>query len=285
MRIYDNLLAVVVLYKQTIDCSIAIQTLAESLKKVDNGCLDLVIYDNYPDTNEDWRLNYDCFKIHYIADYDNSGVSKAYNEGAKMGISFGKQYILLLDQDTQIDGNFCAELETLLGKSYSLLFPLLISQTGDIISPCVFRMGRGHTLRKVDSDSGLHSLKNRNFLNSGSVISLDLFNQVGGFDENIPLYFSDFNFFERVKSYCNEYYQMQSFFYHDMASNDNSDFDKFLIRFKFYCDGALCCYNSFNRRLLMIFNILARALKMGFRHKTFQFFQICFKSIKMHYVK
>lgn len=285
MYIFDDLIAVVVLYKLPLNDSTAIRTLTKSLRRVESGCMDLVIYDNHPSTNDGQLLKSNCLKVHYIADYNNSGVSRAYNESAKLGISLKKKYILLLDQDTQIEENFCTELNILLCKSYLLLFPLLISQTGKTISPCNFKMGRGYSLLKSDSNPGLHSIKKRNFLNSGAVISLDLFHRVGGFDENIPLYFSDFNFFERVKVHCSEYYQMKSVFHHDMASNDDSNMEKFLKRFRFYCDGALCCYDSFSKRLLMMFNILTRSLKLGFRHKTFQFLFVCFKSIKAYYAK
>ena len=42
----------------------------------------------------------DGFRIHYISDPTNPGVSKAYNVGFELARQLNKKWLLLLDQDT-----------------------------------------------------------------------------------------------------------------------------------------------------------------------------------------
>lgn len=288
MTIHEHVFAVVVLYKMKFSDSPAILTLEQSISAIssDNeNRMDILVYDNYPKTNEDKLFHSKFLQLHYLADYENSGVSKAYNEAAKIAEKTGKRYLLLLDQDTELTVDFCSELNALLDKRYNLIMPKLITPAGDVISPCRFIWGRGRKLSDNNLGVGIHNMTKRNFLNSGSVINIDLFEQTGGFDENIPLYFSDFNFFERVKKYENQYFQMASSLTHNMASNDESDLDKFSFRFQCYCYGALMCYHSFTGRLIMTANILARSLKVGVHHRTLHFTKIAIQNIYAIYFK
>lgn len=202
-------------------------------------------------------------------DYDNSGVSKAYNVASRLGRELGKKYILLLDQDTKISPLYFLDLSNIDDK-YHLVVPKLESK-GVGLSPCRYFLGRGSSLKDKEYLEGQKSLKRRNFLNSGSLISLDIFDKTGGFDEKIPLYFSDFNFFNRIKRHINIYYQMKTVFYHDMSSNDESNFDLFLKRFELYCDGATKCYNDFIGHSIMFINVLLRSIKVGLKNRTLIF--------------
>ena len=118
----------------------------------------------------------------------------------------GKKYLLLLDQDTVISDSYCSDLLSL-DETYSLIVPKLV-HNDIIISPCKYMLGRASSLEQNECSRGIKSIKHRNFLNSGSLISIGLFDKVGGFDESLPLYFSDFNFFNRVRKYENYYYQL-----------------------------------------------------------------------------
>lgn len=64
-----------------------------------------------------------------------------------------------------------------------------------------------------------------------------------------------------------------------MASDDLSDIDKFLYRYKDYCKGALLSYSSLVGKLLMIINILARSLKLSIRMKNLITMKIAIKTI------
>lgn len=267
----NSIIAVVVLYKSKFEDVKSIQTLSNSIFVAGWKKMDLVIYDNSPEYNTE-PLENSTFYIHYIPDYTNSGVSKAYNSAFEIGRSLGKKYILLLDQDTEVADSYCRNLVSIDGV-HSIIVPRLESR-GVILSPCRYRLGRGTSLKITECTEGVKSIKGRNFLNSGSLISISLFEQVGGFDETVPLYFSDFNFFNRVRRFVGFYYQMDAAFNHEMSSNDERDMNKFSKRFEFYCDGAYNCYKTPVGVFVMIVNVLLRASKLGLKYKTFRFFKI-----------
>lgn len=273
-------LAVVVLYKQDINESISLKTIYQSLAE-HNEVMDMVVYDNSPSFSTgicDFQYSKNIKIVKYIPDEKNSGVSRAYNITNKIAEVLGKKYILLLDQDTSFSLNFVKELVENIKTGHDLLFPFLKSSE-NIISPCKYILGRGGYLPVSQQYSGIHNIRKTNFLNSGAVISVSLFSKVGGYNEQIPLYFSDFNFFNRAKRCCNVYYSLNTFCEHFMASDDLSDIDKFLYRYKDYCKGALLCYSSLMGKLLMIINILARSLKLSIRMKNLITMKIAIKTI------
>lgn len=278
------IIAVVVLYRTKFRESISVLSLERSISKAGWKSMDMMVYDNSPEYNLDVNFSFDSFNVHYVPDHLNSGVSHAYNLAARLGKELGKKYILLLDQDTEIAEHFCQELDSLIYNSYNLIFPLL-SSNGKILSPCIYNWGRGFFLPVFEQGNGIKSIKKRNFLNSGSVISLSLFDKIGGFDESSPLYYSDFNFFNRARKIQNSYYQMKAVCFHEMASNDEKDLERFVPRFQSYCYGAMRCYSTLGGKLLMIFNILSRSIKVGIRNRSFMFFRIAIKSIYADFVR
>lgn len=267
MEYISTVQAIIVLYKTKIPESKSYITLQKSLSD-NKQKIDLIIYDNSPAYNSDYGdINSSFFNITYIPDYDNSGVSKAYNTAFNIAKDTGKKYLLLLDQDTDIPVNFIHELINSINLGYDLIFPFLISNN-QVISPCNFRFGRGSVLKKKHFCPGLHNLKNINFLNSGAIVSLEVFEKAGGYDLRLPLYYSDFNFFNRVKKITDTYYSMNVNCYHEMSSNDTSDLEKFNFRFKCYCEGAIKCYDNIGGKLIMLFNIFARTLILSLKLKT-----------------
>lgn len=274
-----NIYGVVVLYKTYYKESISILTLANSLKNANIDSFDLLIYDNSPSYNSSQTINtWNGINIEYIADYNNSGVSRAYNIAFEYAKKKQKEYLLLLDQDTKINSNFFSCLNQNLGR-YDLYFPYLESNN-TIISPCKFILGRGIPLNKRELQPGTNLLHRRNFLNSCAIISISLFEKVHGFDENIPLYYSDFNFFNRVKKNgIKHYYQLNISCTHEMASSDDSDISNFLPRFINYIQGAMKCYNSLGGKTMMAINIILRATKLGIRHRTLLFLKLSFNEL------
>ena len=283
MEILDSIIAVVVLSKSSLNDAVSVRCLSESISATRCSQLDLVIYDNSPQYNEGINYYNERFNVFYIPDYTNSGVSKAYNIACKIGRERGKKYLLLLDQDTVISDSYCSDLLSL-DEAYSLIVPKLV-HNDIIISPCKYVLGRASSLEQNECSRGIKSIKHRNFLNSGSLISIGLFDKVGGFDESLSLYFSYCNFFNRVRKYENYYYQLDTTFFHEMSSNDESDLGQFARRFELYCKGALRCYKGFFGKSLMIINILLRSIKVGFRHKMILFTKIALREIYVYFIK
>lgn len=96
----DTIIAVLVLYKTKFSMAKTVQTLSKSMAIVGWTRLDIVVYDNSPEYNTSFIDNEKdniYFAIHYIADYSNSGVSKAYNITARLGRTLNKKYLLLFN--------------------------------------------------------------------------------------------------------------------------------------------------------------------------------------------
>lgn len=267
----SEIIIIIVLYKTKFMNSKAFITLNISAINAKWKSLDLVFYDNSPEFNKNLinQLNQYNYNIRYIPDYNNSGVSRAYNQAFKLGKEMGKKYILLLDQDTEIPISYCEKLLSV-NDNYNLVFPKLYDK-GLMISPCKYFLGRGSCINPNKIKNGENEIRGKMFLNSGSLISISLFEKVGGYDESVPLYFSDFNFFQRVKKYENNYYLIDQIFKHDMSSNDEKDLNKFVKRFELYCNGAYYCFKSPLYRIIMILNIFLRTTYLTFKYQNIIF--------------
>lgn len=269
----DNILAVLVLYKCGFEESNSFLTINESLKKY-NKRMDLFVYDNSPSSLKNWeeQIKEMCFNVVYVSDTTNSGVSKAYNTAYEYAVKKNKQYLFLLDQDTAFPKNTVDILERhLQGNSINLFAPLLLDERHNILSPCLYTMGRGRYLKS--HVFGKNLLARHNLLNSGLLVSMQAFKEVGGYDENIPLYFSDFNFILRFKKVYSEYYLLPMECVHSMSSNDYSDRERFRTRFRDYCYGASKCYSSKSEKLLMYINVNMRGLKIFLKTRDWKILQ------------
>lgn len=276
------ILVVVVLYKCKIEEAKSITCLSKSILHAGWGMTDLLIYDNSPEYNLIRPTN-NTFRFYYLSDYTNSGVSKAYNTAFDLAKKLGKKYILLLDQDTEIPISYCLDLSSINDK-IPLIVPRLKCR-GEIISPCKYKWGRGSILKESDLLDGFNDLNCRNILNSGALISILLYEKVGGYDETVPLYFSDFNFFNRVRNYESTFFLLRTTFNHDMSSNDESDMKGFISRFRLYCDGAFKCYKSFWGISMMVINVILRTFKVSIKYRTLVFLQIFFISFYANYIR
>lgn len=261
-----DILVVLVLYNCRIEASAAFYSLNRALEK-SNGKLDLLIYDNspHPITSER-EFDISNFHITYINNPSNPGVSKAYNEGWQLARNMGKKYLLLSDQDTSYPDNaiemYCAQAE----KEYWLSAPILLSGLG-IVSPCGYKWGRGWILDNCPA--GKISLRNRSVLNSGLLIKLDILDSVGGYNEQIPLDFSDHEWITRVKKVLPTIHVMNLVCHHELSAEETNK-EKVLIRFNHYLSGSREL-QKVESSLALRFLAFARGLKLSIRFRTFAF--------------
>jgi rhamnosyltransferase len=269
----DQVIAVIVLYRTDLLRSQTFTSLGKSLHDL-NAVLDLVIYDNSPEKNAyvdasslvPWR-------IHYIHDPSNPGVSKAYNEGFKLGRTLDKCWLLLLDQDTWFPPDALATYAQATAETpdCALFAPMLVADGGSLLSPCTYRFKRGFTI--ADSSQvkpGRQTLINRSLLNSGLLISMDAIERIGGYNPTIRLDFADFDFIERYKKLFNSYVLIdmrcvQSF------SGESTDLAASLRRFAFYCQGARYSIRTPLDALMLALVCLTRGLKLSMRFRTVRF--------------
>jgi len=267
----EKILAILVVYKELIANTSTYTSLLQSLTH--SGLkLDLFIYDNSP---EEFIQVVDldpCFNVEYIRNTSNPGVSKAYNEGAAYASSKFKEWILILDQDTSFP---ITSIEQYLKSKnrypqMKLFAPTLEASFG-ILSP-------GQSFLKHSSPSraklvtGLHMFTRKSLLNSGLLINISFFNEIGGYNENIPLDFSDTYFIEKVSKVINQFVLIDLICKHSLSS-EISDYKTVLTRFKYYCIGAREYAKTSNWFLVYFWSFL-RTVKLTIKFKRIDFLQV-----------
>jgi len=266
-RLIEDTLFVIVIYNCVITQSIAFQ----SLRKADalSHPKDVFIYDNslspqaVPSGNE---------RIHYHHNPLNAGVSAAYNEGSRKAKQFHKKWLLLMDQDTDFPGNAWNKYEQgILNYPDKRVFVPTLIDGHQIVSPFRLRWGKGI---KIDNrQPGVHSFRHLCVINSGLLISSELFEAAGGYDERFPLDFSDVIFIERLSAITPEFIWINATCIHSLSSQQdkNATTSVVLNRFKKYSAAAALLKKISRKKTLLSFILLPRAFKLGLMKKDFRF--------------
>lgn len=263
-----SILPIIVLFKRNLEDSESINSLLNSNDK--NEIKELFVYNNSPEV-VDVPDSYRGIPVHFINDYKNSGVSKAYNEGIKYAKSMHYTYVLLLDQDTTLPEK---TLNTYIkyareNKTINLFCPVLKTSSGAICSPLRYKLHRGFPVKEITE--GEYPLNDFSPINSGMLINVDAAIECGGYNEDVFLDFSDFQFIERFKTANNRFYVIPLILEQDF-SGDETDTNKLLIRFAIYCRCAKrCVRENINDDAVYFFMVLARAMKLIIKTKSFAF--------------
>ncbi len=274
-----DFIVILVLYKCKLEESISFVSLSKILKYYELK-LDLVIYDNSPNTiptkNEKNIQKY--WNIYYVHDETNPGVSKAYNSGFKTAEKLGKKWIFLLDQDTtfQLDSllKYCEAIT--LHKDIGLFAPVLLTKKQSIWSPCFYYLKKGHNFHKIDK-YGLQSIKNKSLLNSGLIISTSVYKRVGGYQETIPLDFSDHKFIDNYRKYYDNFVLVNTKCIHGISSEIKENSENALSRFTYYCQGARNSIETTTDAILFLVNTFLRMVKLTIKFRNYQFFIIFYQ--------
>jgi len=269
----DETVAVLVLYKSKLCETASYLSLTKSLLSL-NARMDVVIYDNSPTpmvTDSDSIS--DNWRIHYVHDETNPGVSKAYNEGFKMARKLGKRWLLLLDQDTSFPQNAFVEYsKAVQGNPEICLFAPIVISKNKIISPCRYFLNIGYTLRRIKPS--IYNFKRKSLINSGMLISVDAFEKTGGYNENIRLDFADHSFIGKYKAIYNRFAVIHLRCFQDFSSDKQLTISSALIRFAFYCEGARNkAVNKLDYFVLILLTIL-RGTKLSLKYRNVRFLRV-----------
>lgn len=270
-------LAVVVLYNAKINDSTTLNSLEQGLE--DGNTLDLVIYDNSKVSQETKTVKFQKFNIYYIHNPENPGVSLAYNYGAEQAQKLKKDWLLILDQDTCFAPDYFRKMNDALSENGHIkLFAPILKLTNDVIlSPCSFRYFHGKHL--TTPPTGINSLSKNQPVNSGILVSMETFIKAGGYNEKVKLDYSDHQFIERVKPIEDQYYVIPSIGQQDFSGMER-DLQKILVRFKYYCNGALNFETSYwYHGFLLHFFLGLKLIKNTLKHRTLGFLKVYYKEI------
>lgn len=253
---------VIVLYKTTLAQSQSYQTLIRP-----HRIEEFMVYDNSPADFEqlvaDWPEG-----VTYVRDNSNGGLSKAYNAGARKAASLGYQRVLLLDQDTRFEvgiwDKYLAQI------SYpGIVAPLMKTQKGENFSPVDIR---GWNLKGWEQAvPGEYSQFEAAVVNSGSCIPVTLFQQTGGYIENVKLDFADFQFQVLARQYQPRFRVIDSVAIQDF-SNDMVHVPQLLHRYRLYLQSASAFVpDSLHSRVKHHYQVLRHGLALFLRTRHIQF--------------
>jgi len=269
----EGILFILVIYKRRLNESDSFISLINSLKNTHLN-IDIFVYDNSPSAMIlQEELSGGNWKIHYVHDDTNPGVSKAYNEGFKLGKKLNKKWLLLLDQDTKLPDDamikYCKAVQD--NNEYSLFAPILVSTNGIIYSPCNYFFKRGFPMKSIEI--GLVNARRKSLLNSGLLISRDIFEKVGGYNEKLKLDFSDFEFLDRYRKISDQFFIINTECIHELSSNEE-DMHLSITNFTRYCKGLkIYIVADFDSFCLLCITLI-RACKLSFRFRSIDFISV-----------
>jgi GT2 family glycosyltransferase len=199
LRQQTSILAIVVLYKrQPEECS-SLRTLADAASNLAPGAIrfSIVIADNTPGGQV---VGHIPEGVRYLKYPDNPGLAQPYNDAISYATQEGFDWLLTLDQDTQLPANFLSSLD-FHARQYTdqihvaAIVPRIVDQ-GRQISP--FRFVGGFLPVVLDPDFEGISRRFTSAINSASLLRISSLREVGGYDPEFPLHHSDTRLFQQL---------------------------------------------------------------------------------------
>lgn len=217
-----RLLAVLVLYRTALHQSRTFLSLAQAVRSsVD---LALLVYDNSerPQVTTDVGIPESLRPFHYLHDPTNGGLAAAYNRALYLARDIRADWLLLLDQDTQLPPAF---IEQTAGVIESL------PENGDIVAVvprvhsnrcCIspMRVRRGWRLAAFpDAATGCIDVP-ATAINSGTAVSVAFLDGLGGFDPTFKLDYLDHWLFRSIHIAGKKIYLSPQAIEHDLSILD-----------------------------------------------------------------
>lgn len=268
-KFLEELLVVIVLFKSKPEKSAAYTSIQNTLK--DSPFFPVIfLYNNGPE-----QISLHDTRMLYLEDLRNSGVSKAYNRAAALAGKEKKKWMLLLDQDTRVEvmlfEKFAAAIAT--HPESKAFVPRMHDRKG-MVSPFYFASGRGRRIRTFKEKCSLTKFR---FINSGLLISIEAFLDAGGYDERIPLDFSDIAFGDRLSQVTDHFRVIDASLEHAFSATSKLPMDEAMARFYYFCIGAEIMGKNSGQNYRYFMRALLHGLHLSIHYKNFAFVKIFFK--------
>ncbi len=267
----DDILITVVLYKKSIDESITLNSLMDiplNFKIViyNNSALDDEVSSKYILSN---------LEVYYLPQR-NVGLSESYNNSFRIAQELNLKYLLFLDDDTLLSEKYFVDLKKVMNFNFKgIIVPRLICNNR-IISPYRSFFSEGFLLRR--KIQGICPAKNFSVFNSGLCIPLSIFEKIGGYNENVPLYYSDVVFFYEYKKKYTNFLVLDVDIQHAYSALSSKQSLEFKIcRFDKILNGAFSAMKYLPFKRFMIIFFFLKAFKYTLVHRNHLFLRIYFK--------
>lgn len=273
-KFLEEVLVIMVTYRCSAEQSATWYSLVREASN-QKAIVDLFVYDNTPEPQ--LFPASPLIRMEYRHNPLNPGVSRAYNEGSAVAREKKKNWILLLDQDTHLAPGWLEAYVHDQGpeSDSSLLAPILWSGSV-VVSPFRYWLTKGVPSRRVDP--GVYSLRRYFAINSGLLIQREIFDSVGGYDESIPLDFSDFAFMSKLKKNHYKLRVIDLHGQHRLSSASMQDIEQAKRRFRQYCVGSIRFAPYAGPSFLRFLLGGGRAIRLAIRYRSLNFISILFQS-------
>lgn len=266
-----SILAIVVLYGMSPEVSPTVRTLltsAAALTSIERAKFKVLIYDNTPNAHTPGFLG-NCFEYHASA--ENGGLASAYNYALRRAEEEGFEWLLTLDQDTEIHQEYLSKLFELVRQLHSddrtAAIAPCIADKGVVISPHILFYGLSKRFPK--GYQGL-SRKETAVINSATAWRVSAVRDIGGFN---PLFWLDYLDYW----VCHSIYRSGRRIYVDgnlTISHELSLLDRknrmTAARFDNFLSAETAFYDVYRSRvegLVLTFRVLGRLLKQIIRRE------------------
>jgi len=169
------------------------------------------VIDNTPDASPaDYGQLLESQNIVYLSLEGNRGIATAHNRGIALAKTDGLTHVLLMDQDSELEPR---TVERLLASESRLLAsgikvaavgPVFVDEkTGDA-APAIERTAFGSKKHKIDL-AGNEPVKSTYIIASGSLIRIDVLDEIGGMRDDLFIDWVDIEWGERASQadfYC-----------------------------------------------------------------------------------
>lgn len=271
----EKILFIIVSYRQKYWETTSYKTLVNSYKSNnDKSDLHIFIADN---TDE---VLWDCSD--YVADegikikyekYNNLGLSYAYNRGVEYAKRNGFSWIVLLDQDSDLPKDIYTKYyESLENQNVYIKVPITFINNMKILSPSKYIYYRSFLYDKINS--GIMNIENHSFINTGMLIKVDFYLDVGGYNEFIKLDFTDHDFVYRAKNNTDKFEVLDIKINQDFSSVTHSK-KQAIERYSLYLRDLKEFKKGKSNQIMLFINAdLLRVVKLSVKYKTLEFIKI-----------
>ncbi|HHI92134.1 MAG TPA: glycosyltransferase [Gammaproteobacteria bacterium] len=147
----------------------------------------VIIVDDTGTYSHEFSHDLEKYSVTYVKNVVNSGIAKSLNVGVASAVDLGYQWVLTLDDDSLISETYVAKLIDFCNKNEKL-----IGMIG------VIALTRGEN-RNSELELGHHYCDKRAVITSGSLFHVDVFNSVGGFNEDLFIDLVDFDYCTKLR--------------------------------------------------------------------------------------
>lgn len=261
-----------------------------NLKNNKNLILDnwtIFCWDNLP-LNSNLKIfkqEFEGIKKVYIGSKKNESLMNIYNNAIEK-YKDEYDYLILLDNDTDITEDYLNEIKDLVNQNtkLNLILPKIINQN-IVYSPQLSFPTKIKRRKFFDKEEyGLKSSKDIFAINSGMVIATDYLKKTNfKYDERLKFYGTDNYFINNYEKNEEQFYMMKTIINHSFSMHEKEQLEKILWRFEDYLNGSMVMLEKYKKieKLIFLLKLIKMTIIKTKEHKTLKFLLILIKKLKV----